>query len=52
MLAAEKSHRAAAVRYPVWLNRQGARVGLDEDEMPGSEAFHAASRAPGRALIL
>ena len=29
MPAAEKSHRAAAVRYPVWLNRQGARVGLD-----------------------
>ena len=29
MPAAEKSHRAAAVRYPVWLNRQGASVGLD-----------------------
>ena len=35
----EKSQRAAAVRYPVWLNRQGASVGLDgltlEVAMPG-----------------
>ena len=39
MPVAEKSHRAAAVRYPVWLNRQGASVGLDgltlEVAMPG-----------------
>ena len=29
MIEAEKRDRAAALRHPVWINRQGARVGLD-----------------------